>query len=502
MSVVIHVGNSKSRIEGLDNLAAIDAISLQLSYTLNSAFYSWKARYSGWDGRYRLLSAKQEFPSGCLDRVESVLKSYKVDYSVNDTRAYSEPSPELVWQGFDLYDYQNKIVDTCLEKKAGIVKACTGSGKTLMISRLAYEYNLPTVIYVVSTDLLYQMYDELNRCLSTDIGIVGDGKCDIQKITVCSAWTVGKAFSKKVIKADEDVNSDKWDPSKEQRDLIRKMAKDAKLVILDEAQFAAAESIKLILQNSTGAAHRFGFSGTPWRSDGDDILLEAAFGSEICDLKSTELIEKGYLVPAHFIFKTIPKPEEPLKKNWKTVKSSYIVNNPIRNKILIDEVLKLLEHDRKPLLLFREHKHGEILRDMLPEGINYRYVHGKLSGDERTKIRKDFESGKVDLIIASTVYDQGVNLPALDALVLADPGKSTAKALQRVGRVIRGFKEGGKKNAIIIETFDQAHYVSNHSYGRHSIYQTESAFKFKMGKEFAQFIKRKEKHGKNKVSRS
>ena len=139
---------------------------------------------------------------------------------------------------------------------------------------------------------------------------------------------------------------------------------------------------------------------------------------------------------------------------------------------------------------------------MLPEGINYRYVTGKTSSQERKQIREDFQAGKVDLILASTVYDQGVNLPALDALVLADPGKSTAKALQRVGRVIRGYKEGGKKNAIVIEVFDQTHYVNNHSYGRFNIYRTEEAFKFKMGKEFANFIKRKDRNGKGKTNNS
>jgi len=501
LSVIVHVDNAKSKIEGLDNLACIDAISLQLSYTLNAAYYSWKAKFGGWDGRNRLLTSKQEFPSGCLDRVISILKAFRIDFEVNDKRIYSAPNPKE-WTGVELYDYQNDVIRACLEKKTGIVKVATGGGKSKIIAKLACEYNLPTVIYVVSLDLLSQMHEELTESLGVKIGVVGDGECDIQQITVCSAWTAGKAFNKKSIKADEDVQDDKWSPSQEQRKLIRDMASQARLLILDEAQFAAAESIKTILQNSVSASHRFGFSGTPWRSDGDDILLEAAFGSTICDLNASKLIELGYLVPAKFIFKTIPKYHETLPKNWKSVKSNYIVKNEIRNKILIDEVLKLLQHDRKPLLLFREHKHGETLKKMIPAGINYRYVTGRLSSEERIKIREEFQAGDVDLILASSVYDQGINLPALDALVLADPGKSSAKALQRVGRCIRRFTEGGKKDAIIIETYDQAHYVSKHSYSRYKIYKTESAFKFKMSSEFLDFIKRKEKNGKGKATNS
>jgi len=491
MNIVIEINNAKSKIIGLDNLTVIDALSLSLSYEIGGAFFSWKMKNSGWDGRNRLLTSKQEFPTGLVDRVERVLKSYDVKYTLDDRRKYTTPKSSGKWKGLDLYDYQNKIVQTCLEKKKGMVKACTGAGKSLIISKTVYEYNVPTVIYVISTDLLHQMHDDLKNSLDKPIGMVGDGVCDIQDVTVCSAWTVGKAFSKKVIKGDEDVSPDKWSPSQEQRDSIREMARSAKLLILDEAQFAAAESIKIILQNSTGAAHRFGFSGTPWRSAGDDILLEAAFGDAICDLKSSELIKLGYLVPAHFVFKTIPKLSEPVAKNWKTVKSKYIVNNEVRNRILINETMKLMDIGRKPLLLFKEHAHGKILRDMLPSNINYRYVTGKLSTDERNNVRKEFQEGKVDLIIASSVYDQGINLPALDALILADPGKSTAKALQRVGRVIRGNKSSGKKDAIIIESFNQAHYVNKHSHGRYQIYKTEEAFKFKLGDEFKTYIEKR-----------
>ena len=115
-------------------------------------------------------------------------------------------------------------------------------------------------------------------------------------------------------------------------------------------------------------------------------------------------------------------------------------------------------------------------------------------------IRDDFDKGKVDLILASTVYDQGINLPGLDALILAGGGKSTAKALQRVGRVIRG--NAGKTNAIIIDTFDQTHFLRKHSYARWEIYNTETAFQFKTEKAFEAYINKMGSYGKNKGSHS
>ena len=52
-------------------------------------------------------------------------------------------------------------------------------------------------------------------------------------------------------------------------------------------------------------------------------------------------------------------------------------------------------------------------------------------------------------LIASKIFDQGVDIPNLDALVLAGSGKSSGRALQRIGRVIRNAP--GKKKAIVVE---------------------------------------------------
>jgi len=493
MSVRLLVNNAYTSIEGLEDLPKIDLISRELSYKVG--FITWSMKNSGWDGTYRLLTSKQNFPTGCLPRVKDLLDRMEVPFTVDDQRDWKEPKGGLAWTGYDLYDYQNSIVETCLDEKVGMVKAATGAGKTLIISKLAYEYNLPTVIYVVSTDLLQQMHQTLSESITAPIGMVGNGVCDIQNITVCSAWTAGRAYNKKIKKADDEVKPDNWTPSQEQRKDIREMVEHAELVVLDEAQFAAADSIKNILSNSKGAAHRFGFTGTPWRTDGDDILLEAAFGRRICDLPASELVRQGYLVPAHFVFKDIPKMAGLSNATWAGVKKQYIVENHVRNQILMKATLDLMEMGRKPLVLFREHKHGKLLRELIPEGVNYRYVTGKVDAKKRQAIREEFKAGEVDLILASTVYDQGIDLPALDALVLAGGGKSTAKALQRVGRVIRGNKEGGKKDAIIVDTFDQANYTRKHSYMRYLIYKTENEFKFKVRKDFESYINRMKRYG-------
>lgn len=492
--IQIIVSNTHSQIKNLEDLSIIDKISSALSYSVESAKYTWQYRTGRWDGTHKLLTKGLKFPTGCLELVCSILDSYSIDYTLNDKRSWqNKKAGGLKWHGFDLYDYQNEIVDIAMDKKCGMIKAATGAGKSIILSRIVYEYNVPTVIYVVSLDLLEQMHTTLEKCLGVPVGMVGGGKCSIEKITVCSAWTAGKAYSKgkqEKESLDEDVKPDKWTPNSQQKQSIKQMIEGAELVILDESQFAAASSIQAILKNSKSAAHRYGLSGTPWRSDGCDLLLEAAFGSNICDLKASKLIREGYLVQPKIAFRDIPKYGGKIKKNWSEVESKYILENEIRNEILIKNLKKLLDLGRRPLILFRKHKHGRLLEELLPTDINYSYITGDTSLEDRIEIRDDFGSGKTDLLLASSVYDQGVDLPALDALILAGGGKSTAKALQRIGRVIRANKDGGKKDAYVVETFDQESYVKSHSIIRHGVYKTEPEFKIKIGENMQKHLKK------------
>ena len=65
----------------------------------------------------------------------------------------------------------------------------------------------------------------------------------------------------------------------------------------------------------------------------------------------------------------------------------------------------------------------------------------------------------------------GIDLPILSGLVIAGAGKSSVRALQRIGRVIRPYK--GKKVAAVLDFADQAPYLINHAIARKEIYQTE-----------------------------
>lgn len=252
-------------------------------------------------------------------------------------------------------------------------------------------------------------------------------------------------------------------------------------LLTHNCQFMAADSIQLITKASKNARYRLGFSGTPWRDGGDDILLEAATGRQLIDINATTLINKGVLVPPKIYFFQIPKLkglEMWDRKPYARIYDDYIVENITRNEIIIESATKLFAKKRKILILVKRKKHGLKLLEMMPKNIKTYYLNGDATTDERNAVKDLFNMGGLDIIIASSIFDQGIDLPKLDALILAGSGKSSTRALQRLGRVIRG--ADGKTDAIVVDFIDHAPYLYEHSRKRWTIYTTEPAFQIKL----------------------
>jgi superfamily II DNA or RNA helicase len=92
----------------------------------------------------------------------------------------------------------------------------------------------------------------------------------------------------------------------------------------------------------------------------------------------------------------------------------------------------------------------------------------------RNKALESLRDKSNPVLIATSLADEGLDLPSLDVLILAGAGKSETRALQRIGRVIR--PHPGKKRATIVDFWDQCLYLEQHSRQRFEIYQTEPAF--------------------------
>lgn len=344
---------------------------------------------------------------------------------------------------------------------------------TLIAAMQTAYFGKRAIIYVIGKDLLHQLHQFFSKIFDVPVGIIGDGQCDIQDINIASVWTVGQALGleKSKILMDNENSEKKID--REKYISILDLMRSAKVHIFDECHLAACDTIQEISKN-INPEHIYGMSASPWRDDGADMLIEGIFGSTIVNISASQLIREGYLVKPFIKFVKVPKLEEKLDKKYQTIYKNYIIENDARNQKIITATNSLVEQGYRPLVLYSKLNHGKKLFEEISKNVPVTLLSGKDSQDIRQEAKNDLESGKIKCIVASTIFDIGVDLPALSGLIIAGGGKSSVRALQRIGRVIRLYE--GKTHAAVIDFVDQATFLKQHSVIRYKIYSYEEDF--------------------------
>jgi len=479
---------SENNIEIIGNLAYLrgifdpDLISKlddNLSYFPLGYEFSPKWKLGLWDGKIRLLNNNLTFAAGLAQRVQEFFEDKGVSMPIYDRnkpikRTPIDISENLIEIGKSPREYQQRATFTALKEKRGIIRIATGGGKTLVAAMVVAEVGGTAIIYVIGKDLLHQFHGFFEKVFKTEIGIVGDGLFNVKPITIASVWSVGQAFGMKSKKnANDDEKDNEKAVSSEHFDEIRKMVANADVSILDECHLGAAETIQRI-SRAIRSEYTFWMSASPYRDDNADMLIEAIFGKIIIEITASELIEAGYLVAPKIRFVRVPKMLYPPSK-YKEIYKEYIVDNPKRNNIIVAGAKKLVEQGFVTMVLFKELEHGKRLYDMISPDVYCHMLNGKMSSKVRAAVVDEVLEGKCKLILCSSIFDIGVDVPILSGLILAGGGKSSVRTLQRIGRSIR-IAGPNKKFAAVIEFYDDVKYLKDHSKRRREIYELEPGF--------------------------
>jgi superfamily II DNA or RNA helicase len=436
--------------------------------------------YSGQDQKVCLMRQNahvgHQIATGLVPRLCELLNQHGVRYElVWAIPAWTrDPELALLAQGaiIPVEPHQSAAVASLLRqnpysgRRGGIICGGTGAGKTRIAAKFIQLMQVRAVFFVNQTDLMRQAHAEISAALGCTVGMVGDGKCDIQPITIAMVQTVATATASEFETAEAALRA--MD--------IRAMMEQAGVVVFDECHGVAADTPQAVLTLAINACAVVGLSASPWRDDGLDMLIEAACGTTVYTISATQLIAAGWLVQPLIFVHRLPAPRALTKdhldtENYHKFYDAWVVNDAERNKLIAHLALQDIINGHVVLILVRRVPHGKILQEMIPHSI---FLDGKVSSVKRKKILDDVRNGETLCLIATSLADQGLDIPAASSLILAGGGKSSTKALQRIGRVLR--RSPGKTIAMVHDLVDKNKTLCDQFYQRMSIYRTEAAF--------------------------
>jgi superfamily II DNA or RNA helicase len=487
--VTITLRDAQGYITGLPP-EAHDALVAATSFKPAGYQYTVAYQRGRTDGSVRLLS-HSKFPAGLIDRVTEVLKKQQVAYDVQVEDSDGKQKPRLGCVAVDMEDrpYQDDAVEAAILNPRGVIRAPTGSGKTAIGARVIAAKDRHALVIVPTIDLLYQYRRFLERHLvwgpdgqvpgcMMEVGQLGDGVVDPRPVTVATVRTaaaaMGVAYTKYEFGEYDDKDDTKVNPAK-----LREWIESIGTLIVDEAHILGAQTVYDIA-TKLPAPNKYGFSASPWRDDGADLMIEAATGKQIYRIGTEILVQEGFLVPPIIEVVNTAGWWEPAAwgstctcggTRWRSeftdCYAKEIVDNPRRN----ERVAQIVQKQTGPtLVLVKQVKHGKLLEPLIPGS---RFLSGRDTGQIRVEVYDDIRSGELQVIIATTIADLGLDVPALRNLILAGGGKSSTRHLQRIGRVARPYP--GKTFARVID-FDDTHvhrWFKSHAAARRKIEKAE-----------------------------
>jgi superfamily II DNA or RNA helicase len=363
--------------------------------------------------------------------------------------------------GITFREDQKNAIDAVVKQSRGIIKAPTGSGKTVMAGGIISMYPDSKSIVIVHTKSLFQQtVEELKKWFGEAVGGIGSGKYEPNKITVCMIQTVNKILINK-----KSENYEKF------TDLLA----DVDVVIIDEAHHLAKDQghyVELMLYCL--APIRIGLTATPnpKNKTKERLVGEGHLGPIMGELTVEKGIESGILAQPRLKLIPVPKNITVKSKKYADIYRDCIVLNKTRNRLIAKEASDTIRAGKSVLIMISDivNKHAETIRDLMIDlyDTDSLIVTGATDNDLREQIKSTLKTKDILCVIVTSVWREGINIPSLDCIINAIGGKSDIMVLQVAGRGLRTAE--GKEEILIVDFLDPYQFLAQHSIERLRIY--------------------------------
>jgi superfamily II DNA or RNA helicase len=215
------------------------------------------------------------------------------------------------------------------------------------------------------------------------------------------------------------------------------------VVIIDEFHHAAASTYTALLDR-LHPVHLVGLTATPERTDALDILRWFD-GRMAVELRLWDALEQDLLSPFHYY--GIHDGTDLRRVSWKRGRGydpTELTNVYTGDDLWVGKVLaavrdKVSDPSRMRALGFGVSiAHCEFLTDRFNRaGITARAVSANSAARERDGALRAVESGEVQILFSVDLFNEGIDVPAIDVVLMLRPTESATVFLQQLGRGLR-----------------------------------------------------------------
>jgi len=449
----IHINNLNSKIE-TDNPNLLKALYDLYTFRVPGGEYSPAYKRRQWDGKIHFISSTGTFKTGLLSRLLADLKKIDCEPEIKYPKSMTSEwyhHQIITINGFTYYDYQKELIEQGLDKKRGIIKSPTGSGKTLIMAGLIKALTgRKMVILFNAKQLLTQTYDFLTKeCGMDNIGLCyGEGYI-YGDIMLCTVQSIEK--------------------------ILDTHLEETEVLMIDEChEFANGKTTLAAIRSFPKAAYRFGFTATPPNDSVPLYNLEGALGGVIQVVDTATLIDSGKLTKPviQLIARSYNASGSDEDLAYLDIYEKFIVNNDERNNIIkeiVNDIKKQNERARI-LILTKSLNHGRTLENLC--GSSCQFLEGANSVGERYNAISRFRRCRdSSVLIGTKILQTGINIEEITHFINARGMKSEIATLQALGRALR--RHESKDKVYIYDFLDKENYLREHSISRKRHYERE-----------------------------
>lgn len=217
------------------------------------------------------------------------------------------------------------------------------------------------------------------------------------------------------------------------------------VVIVDEFHHAAAKTYETLLDHLR-PKHLLGLTATPERTDGLDVLRWFGDRTSV-ELRLWDALEQGLLSPFHYY--GIHDGTDLSGVRWRRgagydigeLTNLYTADDFWTSKVIAAVNEKIGDPRRMRALGFCVSiDHANFMAERFRRaGINAIAVTSKTSGSDRASALAALRDGKVQALFTVDLFNEGVDVPAIDTVLMLRPTESATIFLQQFGRGLRRF---------------------------------------------------------------